>query len=132
MNDLLARVKAEQGNIAVDTAQVLSQTAVDEFGYEIADPTALVPRVHKLVSKELGVDPDAALQEIELLEDEEDHMDIWSLTDHCVVTMNTQPDPGYDGAEKRSSVELTTSKVKMDMFEKAECVEHGWVTVNGR
>merc|ERR1711970_384917 len=38
--DLLAKVKA-----AVDTAQVLFQTALIESGYEIADPSALVNRV---------------------------------------------------------------------------------------
>merc|ERR1712185_148106 len=42
---------------ALDTAQVLFQTALIESGYEIADPSALVNRVYRLMSKELGVDP---------------------------------------------------------------------------
>ena len=45
--------------------QVLFQTALIESGYEIADPSALVNRVYKLMSKELGVDPDAPLKEVE-------------------------------------------------------------------
>ena len=31
--------------------------------YEIADPSALVNRVYRLMSKELGVDPDTPLEE---------------------------------------------------------------------
>ena len=43
VNDLLAKVKAEKGNVAaMDSAQVLSQTSLVESGYEIADPSALV------------------------------------------------------------------------------------------
>merc|ERR1712013_488687 len=70
--DLLSKVKADkEDKAAVDTAQVLFQTALIESGYEIADPSALVGRVYRLMSKELGVDPDAPLKEIEVPEDEE-------------------------------------------------------------
>merc|ERR1712224_204410 len=41
-------------------------------GYDIADPTALVNRVYRLMSKELGVDPDAPLKEVEVPEEEEE------------------------------------------------------------
>merc|ERR1719145_53411 len=58
--DLLSKVKSDkEDKAAVDTAQVLFQTALIESGYEIADPSALVNRVYRLMSKELGVDPDA-------------------------------------------------------------------------
>merc|ERR1712054_613577 len=58
--DLLSKVKADkEDKVAVDSAQVLFQTALIESGYEIADPSALVNRVYRLMSKELGVDPDA-------------------------------------------------------------------------
>merc|ERR1712183_408321 len=58
--DLLAKVKADKEDAAAkDTAHVLFQTALIESGYEIADPSALVNRVYRLMSKELGVDPDA-------------------------------------------------------------------------
>merc|ERR1719157_383063 len=58
--NLLSKVKADKGDTAaLDTAQVLFQTALIESGYEIADPSALVSRVYRLMSKELGVDPDA-------------------------------------------------------------------------
>merc|ERR1712161_143637 len=71
--DLLAKVKADKENAAaVDTAHVLFQTALIESGYEIADPSALVNRVYRLMSKELGVDPDAPLKEVEVPEGEEE------------------------------------------------------------
>merc|ERR1712159_865401 len=71
--DLLAKVKSDKGDAAaVDTAQVLFQTALIESGYEIADPSALVNRVYRLMSKELGVDPDAPLKEVEVPEGEEE------------------------------------------------------------
>merc|ERR1719207_236522 len=71
--DLLSKVKADKENAAaLDTAQVLFQTALIESGYEIADPSALVSRVYRLMSKELGVDPDAPIKEVEVPEEEEE------------------------------------------------------------
>merc|ERR1719460_3374291 len=71
--DLLAKVKADkEDQSALDTAQVLFQTALIESGYDIADPSALVSRVYRLMSKELGVDPDAPLKEVEVPEEEEE------------------------------------------------------------
>merc|ERR1712228_909966 len=71
--DLLGKVKGDKDDkAALDTAQVLFQTALIESGYEIADPSALVNRVYRLMSKELGVDPDAPLKEIEVPEEEEE------------------------------------------------------------
>jgi len=71
--DLLAKVKAnKEDSSALDTAQVLFQTALIESGYDIADPSALVNRVYRLMSKELGVDPDAPLKEVEVPDDEEE------------------------------------------------------------
>merc|ERR1719330_1480166 len=71
--DLLNKVKADkEDKAALDTAQVLFQTALIESGYDIADPSALVNRVYRLMSKELGVDPDAPLTEIEVPEEEEE------------------------------------------------------------
>merc|ERR1712088_903454 len=70
--DLLAKVKADkEDSAAKDTAQVLFQTALLESGYELADASALVNRVYRLMSKELGVDPDAPLTEVEVPEEEE-------------------------------------------------------------
>merc|ERR1712186_218323 len=72
ISDLLSKVKADKDDkAALDTAQVLFQTALIESGYEIADPSALVNRVYRLMSKELGVDPDAPLKEVEVPEEEE-------------------------------------------------------------
>merc|ERR1712139_220428 len=70
--DLLSKVKADkEDKSAVDSAAVLFQTALIESGYEIADPSALVKRVYRLMSKELGVDPDAPLKEVEIPDEEE-------------------------------------------------------------
>merc|ERR1712115_740843 len=71
--DLLSKIKADKEDAAaLDTAQVLFQTALLESGYEIADPSALVGRVYRLMSKELGVDPDAPIKEVEVPEEEEE------------------------------------------------------------
>merc|ERR1711981_246345 len=70
--DLLTKVKASKDDkAALDTAAVLFQTALIESGFEIADPSALVNRVYRLMSKELGVDPDAPLKEVEIPDEEE-------------------------------------------------------------
>merc|ERR1711972_807465 len=71
--DLLSKIKADkEDQAAKDTAHVLFQTALIESGYEIADPSALVSRVYRLMSKELGVDPDAPLKEVEVPEEGEE------------------------------------------------------------
>merc|ERR1712048_1339528 len=71
--DLLSKIKADKDDAAAkDTAQVLFQTALIESGYELADASALVNRVYRLMSKELGVDPDAPLTEVEVPEEEEE------------------------------------------------------------
>jgi len=71
--DLLQKIKDDKENAAaLDTAQVLFQTALIESGYEIADASALVSRVYRLMSKELGVDPDAPMKEVEVPEEEEE------------------------------------------------------------
>merc|ERR1712039_492808 len=71
--DLLSKIKADKEDAAAkDTAHVLFQTALIESGYEIADPSALVNRVYRLMSKELGVDPDALVVGVEVPEGEEE------------------------------------------------------------
>merc|ERR1712238_568834 len=71
--NLLSKVKADkEDTVALDTAQVLFQTALIESGYEIADPSALVARVYRFMSKELGVDPDAPIKEVEVPEEAEE------------------------------------------------------------
>merc|ERR1712048_1493241 len=71
--DLLSKIKENKEDPAAkDTAQVLFQTALIESGYELADASALVNRVYRLMSKELGVDPDAPLTEVGVPEEEEE------------------------------------------------------------
>merc|ERR1712113_395958 len=73
ITDLLSKVKADKTDAAaLDTAHVLFQTALIESGYEIADPSALVNRVYRSMSKELGVDPDAPMKEVEVPGEEEE------------------------------------------------------------
>merc|ERR1711860_462804 len=74
--DLLGRVKVDKDDkVAVDTAQVLFQAALIESGYDISDPSALVARVYRLLSKEIGVDPDAPMKDVELPDEEEEEDD---------------------------------------------------------
>merc|ERR1719214_431570 len=92
--DLLSKVKADkEDKAALDTAQVLFQTALIESGYDIADPTALVNRVYRLMSKELGVDPDAPLKEVEVPEEEEEEAEE-------AVEEEAQEEAGADNEEK--------------------------------
>merc|ERR1712222_202005 len=71
--DLLAKVKADKADVkAVSTAGTLFQTALIESGYDISDPSDLANRIYKLMSSELGVNPDAEVTEVEVPEDEEE------------------------------------------------------------
>jgi len=84
--DLLGRVKADKDDkVAVDTAQVLFQAALIESGYDISDPSALVARVYRLLSKEIGVDPDAPMKDVDLPDEEEEDEDEDDLDDEDEV-----------------------------------------------
>merc|ERR1712054_237419 len=73
VHDLLLKVKEDKENQkAIDTATTLFQTAMIESGYEINDPAQLVQRIYRMMSTELGVDPDAPVKEVEVPEDEEE------------------------------------------------------------
>merc|ERR1719190_138152 len=73
VHDLLLKIKDNKDDKkAKETAEMLFQTAMIESGYEIADPSDLANRVYKLMSQQLGVDPDEPVREIELPEDEEE------------------------------------------------------------
>mmetsp|Transcript_40722 Transcript_40722/g.91727 ORF Transcript_40722/g.91727 Transcript_40722/m.91727 type:complete len:785 (-) Transcript_40722:112-2466(-) len=76
VHDLLEKIKQDKENSqAVDTATVLFQTAMIESGYDISDPSVLVKKVYAMMSKEVGVDPDAPMKEIEVPEEEEEAED---------------------------------------------------------
>merc|ERR1711998_18449 len=71
--DLLQKVKDNKDCLAAkDTAETLFQTAMIESGYEISDASDLAKRIYKLMSKQLGVDPNEEVKEIELPEEEEE------------------------------------------------------------
>merc|ERR1711998_698136 len=71
--DLLQKVKDNKDDEkAKDTAETLFQTAMIESGYEISDASDLARRVYKLMSQQLGVDPNEPVKEIELPEEEEE------------------------------------------------------------
>jgi len=70
--DLLQKVKDnKEDKNTIDTAQTLFQTALIESGYEINDPSDLAQRVYRLMSKQLGVDPDEPVKDIEIPDEEE-------------------------------------------------------------
>jgi len=76
VHDLLEKIKQDKENSqAVDTATVLFQTAMIESGYDISDPSVLVKKVYAMMSKEVGVDPNAPMKEIEVPEEEEEAED---------------------------------------------------------
>merc|ERR1719183_2984836 len=76
IHDLLLKVKEnKEDQKAIDTATTLFQTAMIESGYEISDPALLVSRIYRMMSAELGVDPDAPVKEVEVPEDEEEAED---------------------------------------------------------
>merc|ERR1712216_615351 len=100
--DLLNKVKADkEDKAALDTAQVLFQTALIESGYEIADPSALVNRVYRLMSKELGVDPDAPVKEVEVPEGEEEEEAEEDVKDE---SDEDEKDDDKDGGEKKEEL----------------------------
>merc|ERR1711920_1218476 len=103
--DLLAKIKADkEDKAAIDTAQVLFQTALIESGYEIADASALVNRVYRLMSKELGVDPAAPMKEVEVPEDavgdEEDDKDDEEDKDDDDESKDETEETKIDGEKK--------------------------------
>merc|ERR1712087_976335 len=71
--DLLQKVKDnKEDEKAKNTAEMLFQTAMVESGYELNDATDLATRIYRLMSSQLGVDPDETVKEIELPEEEEE------------------------------------------------------------
>merc|ERR1712228_848444 len=108
VSDLLSKIKADkEDKAAKDTAQVLFQTALIESGYEIADPSALVNRVYRLMSKELGVDPDAPLKEVEVPEGEE-------------AEEEEEKDDSDDGDDKGDDDEASEEEEKTDEGKKED------------
>merc|ERR1712054_670298 len=101
--DLLSKVKADkEDSAALDSAQVLFQTALMESGYEIADPSALVNRIYRLMSKELGVDPDAPIKEVEVPEGDEEEAE--EEDDKDESEDDDDKDDGKDDGEKKEEL----------------------------
>lgn len=72
VHDLLQKVKDnKEDKNAIATAETLFQAAMLESGYEMSDPSDLVNKVYGLMSKQLGVDPNAGVKDIELPEEPE-------------------------------------------------------------
>merc|ERR1712228_518602 len=100
--DLLSKVKENKEDAAAkDTAQVLFQTALIESGYELADASALVNRVYRLMSKELGVDPDAPLTEVEVPEEEEEEEEAEEEEKDDDESKDETEEAKVDGEEKK-------------------------------
>ncbi len=74
--DLLARVNSDKEDAqAADTAVVLFEAAMLEGGYDLPDPAPLVAKMYRLMSNQLGVDPEAPLVEVQVPEASEDDKD---------------------------------------------------------
>merc|ERR1712117_255611 len=105
--DLLTKVKADkEDKAALDTAQVLFQTALIESGYELADASALVNRVYRLMSKELGVDPDAPVKEVEVPESEEEEEEAEEEEKDDDESKDETEEAKVDGEERKEKEEL--------------------------
>merc|ERR1712054_124946 len=99
--DLLQKVKDSKDDPkAKDTAETLFQTAMIESGYEISDASDLATRIYKLMSKQLGVDPNEEVKEIELPEEEEE----------ADTTEETEDDATEEAEEESSEEEKKEEK----------------------
>ena len=102
IHDLLTKVKADKvDQKAVDTSTMLFQTAMLESGYEINDPSAMVQRIYKLMSVELGVDPDAPIKEVEVPEEEEEAEDDSKEDDDDSEDKDDEEKDGDDAKEEK-------------------------------
>jgi len=105
--NMLAKVKADKSDkTAADSAQVLFQTALIESGYELADASALVNRVYRLMSKELGVDPDAPVKEVEVPDGEEEEEEAEEEEKDDDESKDETEEAKVDGEEKKEKEEL--------------------------
>lgn len=103
--DLLQKVKDSKDDAkAKSTAETLFQTAMIESGFEINDPSDLAKRVYKMMSQQLGIDPDEPVREIELPEDEEEETAEDDKSDEEETTDEEEKTDSGD-KEKEASVE---------------------------
>merc|ERR1719453_1992484 len=101
--DLLQKVKDNKDDPkAKDTAETLFQTAMIESGYEISDASDLAARVYKLMSVQLGVDPDEPVKDIELPEEEEEA----DTTEETEEESSEEEEADSEGEEKEKEEEL--------------------------
>merc|ERR1712093_24650 len=101
IHDLLTKIKADkEDKKAIDTSTVLFQTAMIEAGYEISDTSSLVGRIYKLMSSELGVDPEAPIKEVEIPEEEEEEEADDSKDDDDDDEKDEEKDEDKDDEEK--------------------------------
>lgn len=72
VQDLLAKVSADKEDEKAKTTTLLMlHGAMLESGYEIKDPSSLVKSLYSHMAKDLGVDPNAPLMDVELPEETE-------------------------------------------------------------
>lgn len=118
MVNLLKTVQANKDDAtAKNSAAVLFQTAVLESGFEITDPTFLVSNIYGLMSKSLGVDPEAPLAEIELPEEEEEE------EEEKAEDSETDKDGDDDEEEVVAEEDNSESESDKNVEEKSESVE---------
>jgi len=91
--DLLEKIKSNTDDQkAKDTTLILFQAALLDSGYDISDPSVFVSRVYRLMSRELGVDPDSPVKEVEVPEDEETVDEEKDEEDDAVTGADEEPE----------------------------------------
>ena len=63
----MAKVKANKEDpVALKTATTLFQASLIEAGYDMPDPSQFAKSIYGLMSKQVGVNPDAEIKDIEI------------------------------------------------------------------
>merc|ERR1712194_25175 len=100
--DLLSKVKENKENPkAISSSGTLFQAALIESGYDISDPSDFTSRIYKLMSSELGVDPDAAVAEVELPPEEEEEAEAESEEEETTTEEEETEDSESAGGEEK-------------------------------
>merc|ERR1712194_757095 len=100
--DLLSKVKENKENPkAISSSGTLFQAALIESGYDISDPSDFTSRIYKLMSSELGVDPDAAVAEVELPPEEEEEAEAESEEEETTTEEEETEDSESAGGEQK-------------------------------
>lgn len=108
VRDLLAKVTTDaKDTAALQTAQVLFQVAMLDSGYDIRDPSVLVDTMYALMSRSLGVDPQAEWEDMEVEIDEKEEE---SAVDEDVEEVDEVIDEAAEEAVEEVAAEEDTEE----------------------